>query len=445
MLIQNLRLGFATNSSSSHSIVLLPNPRNDSYHDETTFGWEYFTLTSNEDKMRYLAAQLISLGWDNEACLEKIKTISPTSDISIGDYSGVDHQSVSSLFTNDDFIKVLLNDRIAILGGNDNSEPLELNDGTKLITDLSYGSDKVKFRNDKGYSIIFNPTNGTKVRLKSNETDPDYVKSSTPELVDLKITNYCLKNCKFCYQSSTPEGVHAKMDDILEILDHLKEAGVFEVAIGGGEPTSHPEFTRIIKEIKDRGMIPNFTTFTDDWLENPELVKACYDVGGIGVSCNSVKSLDLVKKINSKIYGPNIMAQHVFGSVPLSYTIDLMKSCAQDGYDLLLLGFKEVGFGKSYVRFDEGDDLDIFFKIGLSEYMSITCNTLSVDTAFIDQHPTIMKVLDAPKELATSPEGKFSCYIDAVTMKMGPSSYVEEDMMTDYSDYDNFISEYSKY
>ena len=55
---------------------------------------------------------------------------------------------------------------------------------------------------------------------------------------------------------------------------------------------------------------------------------------------------------------------------------------------------------------------------------------LSVDTAVVDQYPDLCKALGVPEALVTSPEGKFSCYIDAVTDKMGPSSYVSPKTMT---------------
>ena len=59
MRVHNIRLGFATNSSSSHSIVFwpedLPIPPTDEFHQ---FGWENFTVSDREGKRNYLAYQL---------------------------------------------------------------------------------------------------------------------------------------------------------------------------------------------------------------------------------------------------------------------------------------------------------------------------------------------------------------------------------------------------
>ena len=62
MNIGNIRLGFATNSSSSHSVIILPKgksgPSGSRWFDEGEYGWDNFVLSSRHDKMAYLAAQL---------------------------------------------------------------------------------------------------------------------------------------------------------------------------------------------------------------------------------------------------------------------------------------------------------------------------------------------------------------------------------------------------
>lgn len=62
MPITNVRLGFATNSSSSHSIVLTNRRYSDdsgnSYGGNLDFGWESFTLASQGSKLPYIALLL---------------------------------------------------------------------------------------------------------------------------------------------------------------------------------------------------------------------------------------------------------------------------------------------------------------------------------------------------------------------------------------------------
>ncbi len=60
---------------------------------------------------------------------------------------------------------------------------------------------------------------------------------------------------------------------------------------------------------------------------------------------------------------------------------------------------------------------------------------LSVDTAFLDRYDHLLDKLEVPTLLRTSPEGKFSMYIDAVTETCGPpSSYCAETLMEPIGD-----------
>jgi hypothetical protein len=64
---------------------------------------------------------------------------------------------------------------------------------------------------------------------------------------------------------------------------------------------------------------------------------------------------------------------------------------------------------------------------------------LSVDTAFLDNHGHLLDELNVPVSLRTSPEGKFSMYVDAVTNTCAPSSYAPQ---TSYIPYNNMKEGY---
>lgn len=442
MFIHNFRLGFATNSSSSHSIVVVPeNMHIGDKEYENHFGWSPFILSSTENKVRYLAAQFFSnMGYSDDDhyepsevekyVLEQIKEIIP--DFTISDISPVDHQSVMSIErtkdTFDSLLKFFLNDRLVVLGGNDNSDntpeiPHAVN--VEPLNAAMSGSGRFKFKVEEDNIVSFDPTYGTKARYSF--TNPAYTKSITPELVDLKITDFCAAGCNFCYQSSTKAGVHGDYDTIISIVNLLKDMNVFEIAIGGGEPTSHPLFVNILNYIHSNDITPNFTTMNGDWLEDDTIVQTVKrTVGAIGVSCLSSKGLDLAEKIKSQKI--RVMAQHVFGSVPLHVTIDFIRQAFERNIPVMLLGFKDVGFGHDYPRHDLGDKDAVITQLQLSidkhRYVS-----LSVDTALVDSFPELIHALNVPNALVTSPEGKFSCYVDAVTKQMGASSYVRPEQM----------------
>lgn len=123
-----------------------------------------------------------------------------------------------------------------------------------------------------------------------------------------------------------------------------------------------------------------------------------------------------------------VMAQHVVGSVPTPVTAAFLNAAFDGGLPVLLLGYKDVGFGKAYARQDNPKTFVTELRL-LVEAQDYNVS-LSVDTALVNEYPEMLEALSVPDALVTSPEGKFSCYVDAVTGKMGPSSYVEPSTMT---------------
>jgi hypothetical protein len=450
--VHNFRIGFATNSSSSHSVVLIPDDLIGKLSDidsEYGYGWDSFRLVSEEEKLRYLAAQffchLPPSSDARRAIVDRLaKEVPSLVNIDIDNEYNVDHQSVWMVRPTppalDAMITYFKSPNVVVLGGNDNdSDTSHYVTGQKpsLVRDIpeEYGDSMIRL--DGEYWTLFNKKTGTKVRYSLNDKVEDFVKGSSPELVDLKITNYCAGGCEFCYQSSTIKGKHAALEDIRHYVDMLAELNVFEIAIGGGEPTDHPEFAEILRYISNKGLLPNFTTFSDRWLDDENVLDAVNEtVGAIGVSVHNAAGLSLVKKIKealaarptarSRGFETNVCAQHVVGATFLTETGDFLSAAFEERIPVLLLGYKEVGFGKTFKRFD-GGEVSLALKLAIQGKAT---STVSIDTALVDLYPDFIEAIGAPRALITSPEGAFSCYIDAVMNKMGPSSYVEPKTMT---------------
>jgi radical SAM protein with 4Fe4S-binding SPASM domain len=66
--------------------------------------------------------------------------------------------------------------------------------------------------------------------------------------------------CPHCYAESSKNGRNLSLADMLPVFDQCAEAGVFEIALGGGEPTLHPELEKILGSIRERGIVPNLAT-----------------------------------------------------------------------------------------------------------------------------------------------------------------------------------------
>lgn len=296
------------------------------------------------------------------------------------------------------------------------------------------GADMFKIRNDGKARVFFDSITGLKIR----HAEGDYSKSTYPELVDVKITDYCPYKCSFCYQASLPDGKHGDLDYIKASLDTLAAMGTFEIAYGGGEPAEHPNFAEILDYTTKVGMVPNFTAFGTSWMKNEEILESVKrNVGGIGVSVHDVASVGKYHRIKEKMKGgrAKVMMQHVFGTKGFEETVQL--AAAVD--HVLFLGYKTVGFGNKFQP-------NKFTKEEVSTIVK-ACKKLSVDTAFVDAYGDILQECGVKASLIASPEGKFSCYIDAVEKTMAPSSYVKKDEMkplkSDNAMFENLKKEYA--
>lgn len=113
-----------------------------------------------------------------------------------------------------------------------------------------------------------------------------------PEFYDVKLTSFCNGNCPWCYQDSTP---HTKHDNniIEKFLFFFKDLSEnekpFQIAFGGGEPTTHPKFLELLIECFNLGIVPNYTT-NGMWTSSSEdVINSILSVtkeycGGVAVS-----------------------------------------------------------------------------------------------------------------------------------------------------------------
>ncbi len=90
-------------------------------------------------------------------------------------------------------------------------------------------------------------------------------KMPAPFLIVWNMTNMCNLQCIHCYQRAgkpTPDELTLK--EKLDLIDQLDKAGVASIALSGGEPTIHPDYYTLIKEISRRGI--HTGTATNGWL-----------------------------------------------------------------------------------------------------------------------------------------------------------------------------------
>src|SRR4051812_14322328 len=77
---------------------------------------------------------------------------------------------------------------------------------------------------------------------------------SAPIEVHLAVTGKCSAGCEGCYLDARPDGIEPLFETLLTELDALRDAGVFTVAFGGGEPTSRDDLDLLAEAARARGM-----------------------------------------------------------------------------------------------------------------------------------------------------------------------------------------------
>lgn len=125
--------------------------------------------------------------------------------------------------------------------------------------------------NSLGYTSLFNSDTGFFARIPDKGSKDPFWSPHGPELMDISITNWCDKGCAFCYKSSTKHGQHMALSDYKNVIDQASDMGVFQVALGGGNPNQHPDFVEILKYTAENEIVPNYTTngrgLTEDILD----------------------------------------------------------------------------------------------------------------------------------------------------------------------------------
>ena len=493
MKILNARLGFANNSSSSHSMIIVSKEQYRQLNTESTdgdYGWDDFTLADPESKLDYLASaiyqQLKNQGNDISALVVVRDLLNLPTWVPLG--YGIDHQSTFELPASDDgspvdlkfaraFADWIQSEGVVVLGGNDNSDghPLSQPDVDAMpFARESSNHFTAKHDSDSGSWTLFNRKNGAKLRMsfepgealilrnfddntpttyrQADEIPPQKTfdngeppKMATPELVDVKITDYCDIGCGYCYQGSTRQGRHAKLDDIKSIARQLFKAGVLEVALGGGEPTRHPQFAQILEIFNEHGIVANFTTRDLSFMDDPLLAARIFSASkSVAISVSSAEQIQAAElKFKNGNHYQIRSYQYVIGTASDDQFEQIIQTSVDKYLNLTLLGYKDTGRGQAW---REGVGQTVGKTIPLREHKVNNQSTewiktvqhamgdrsysrICIDTALARESEQQLGSQNIPRHLWHKSEGLVSMYVDAVSMKMGISSYEDVEKM----------------
>lgn len=272
-----------------------------------------------------------------------------------------------------------------------------------------------KIYKNGNYIVKFNIKDGTKIR----ETEEDEFIADFAENMDIKISNHCDMNCAFCHEGSNKNGKHA---DILNEKFVSTLHPYQEVALGGGDVTSHPDLIPFLEKLKDLKVIANITVNQRHFEEKQDLIRKLVDeklIYGIGVSLvNPTKEfITLIKKY------PNAVI-HTINGILKSSDINIL---ANNNLKLLILGYKNLRRGNEF--YIENSENIINNQKWLKENLINIFdkfNVVSFDNLAIEQLE-VQKVITKEywKQFYMGDDGSSTYYIDMVERKFARSSTAE--------------------
>lgn len=272
-------------------------------------------------------------------------------------------------------------------------------------------------------------SDGTKIRWN----DKDSFNPIKPESIDLKITNMCNMECGMCHENSTPDGKHG---DILNLPFIETMFPYSEIAIGGGNPLTHPDLIEFLEGLKERKIIASMTVNQAHFMHNIDLLKELTDkklIYGLGISYIGGRHKNCIDAIKQF---PNAVVHVINGIVHM----DSLEALAHNDLKILVLGYKEFRRGKAL--YDEcGREIDSL-KYQFYDMLPKIVNNgwfkcISFDNLAIKQLEP--KRLMSEKDYASfymGDDGSFTMYVDAVNRQFAKSSVSAEryDLMNDIAD-----------
>lgn len=255
-------------------------------------------------------------------------------------------------------------------------------------------------------------SDGTKIR----ETKDDEFIPAFAENMDIKLTNKCNCGCAWCHEGSSINGKHG---DILneKFIDTLHPYQ--EIAIGGGDATSHPDLIPFLQKLKEKKVIANMTVNQIHFEKKHELIKKLVDeklIYGLGVSLvNPTKHfIELIKQY------PNAVI-HVINGVLKPSDI---KALENNNLKMLILGYKHLRRGNEYFE-EEQNDIETKQRWLYENLEDIIqkFKVVSFDNLAIEQLD-VKRLLTQEEwdEFYMGDDGKVTYYVDMVERKFAQSS-----------------------
>lgn len=443
--IKNFRKGFATNSSSTHSVIY--RKKGEMFEDLNIFELDYYdrfdsTIAATKSaKIKYIAGDIMY----NKPLLECMcafypemkqylplikKTIEENKYETFGNHSRGNLHFInnSDIEASIEYLRNIIDDEdIIIVGGSDEQDFVyDTTDGHEELAlpyKLSYKSKSIV--KNGNYWVGYGWSG--KVRFKTEKGDciPSY-----PELIDLKITNKCEHGCQFCYMNSTINGEHADIDELKRIINQVSSDSWglndrrVEFSVGGGNILLYPHLEELFKFMKEKGHIVNTTIRSSDCktICNDERLKNIFEkyVSGIGISVNDTKDIEDIHTFKDSFKKKDVVIHMIPEYNGFAESLEIMNKLNDDKhyFSFLFLGYKTNGRGNNcnYDKLEEAN-LNALFD---------GRHSVHIDTTFANRYKEYLEKTFDTEYTITYTEGEYSMFIDGVTRKGYKSSYQKD-------------------
>lgn len=249
-------------------------------------------------------------------------------------------------------------------------------------------------------------SDGTKVK----KTADDAFLAEFPDSIDLKITDFCDLGCPMCHERSSEEGAAG---DLSAAFLKTLHPGT-ELAIGGGNPLSHPELVRFLLEMRERGIICNLTVNGVHLKRERELVETLIKrrlIYGLGVSLNEADEeiLEFAEQYDNTVL-------HLICGVFTDY-----EKLFGQGLKILMLGYKRFGRGEAFYNTRvEGNiaEAKALLPTMVDKFACISFDNLALSQ--LDVKSLVSK--EEYEMMFMGDDGSGSMYIDLVSERFAVSS-----------------------
>lgn len=285
--------------------------------------------------------------------------------------------------------------------------------------------------------ILYQYRNGnTEITIHEDGTqitewpDGEPLMAEFPTSADCKITNFCDlgKVCAYCHEKSSLEGKHGNLGLFLDVW---KNQPGTELAIGGGNPLSHPDIDMFLKTLADRGIICNVTMNAlhmpkfADRIKEYQTKKQLY---GLGISYRGMKSMN---SLPLNINYSNVVFHMILGVHSLRDCRDVIGWCRKNKIrpKILLLGYKTYGKGETFI------ENNLWLHSALEEWKTKSIQMLMKEHGLVISFDNLaLSQLDMKNQIPADTwnllycgeDGNHTMYIDAVEQMVARTSTTKE-------------------